>query len=53
MINTVQDLKIEIKAIKKTQSVENLEIGNPGKRIGKKNGRIITKQIEDIKESQE
>jgi hypothetical protein len=40
---TVQDLKVEIEAIKKTQTEEILKMENLGKRTGTKDARITNR----------
>ena len=45
----MQDLKLEIEAMKKRQTGEILEIGNPGKRKATTNASVINRiqEIED------
>jgi Tfp pilus assembly pilus retraction ATPase PilT len=45
----VQDLKLEIEAMKKRQTGEILEIGNPGKRKATTNASVINR-IQEIEE---
>ena len=49
MNKTVQDLKMEIEAINKTQTQEILEMENIGKRTGSTDASI-TKRIQEIEE---
>jgi predicted nucleic acid-binding Zn-ribbon protein len=50
MNKTIQDLKMEIETIKKSQRETTLELENLGKRSGVIDASIITNRIQEIEE---